>query len=562
MGGGGLRRGQDVPQRHQLPAAVGHLHADGRLAGDGGQDADVGGGHGVGDVLGEGGHPGHLHPRPQLQLVAGHRRADGAADQPGLHPVGGQRLHQGRPGGVDLALVDGLRLQPLEEVGRREPPLPHRRSQLHLELAAGARPGGLLGQGHRVRRSVLHHRPGFGDRHREGDLGDRAHRRVGPRLGWRDHLHTGPGHRPAERVGGVIVGGPRRPALGPAPGRLERPPAGGAHPPGGRPEGHPGQHHQGHHRHRHQDGGRPQPPQTGAERIARQGTQPATGGGQRGRARPDLRRATGQGGQAGHRQEDQDAAQHRPDRLAPGLGRGVPRVAAAGDEQHPGDDGHRGDQEASPAQHVTGGHPGGVADRPQGRPVDGQGGEHPDGEQEDAPQVGGVARHHRAGGGQRSPARRAAAARLRPGAATRALARRGGGAGARPSRGAGLRLRPGGPGPARRSLGGGGHSGTRVLPAPARHGDTPGWNHPCSRAHSTRRGAVGSPEAAAAGQTVTMTGTIMGRCLVLLPTSRPRALRATRLSVSWSWLPLARAFSNAVRTSWRAWSSRASVSSS
>ena len=54
----GLRRGQDVAQGHQLPAAVGHLHPDGRLARDGSQDPDVGRGHGVGDVLRQATSPG------------------------------------------------------------------------------------------------------------------------------------------------------------------------------------------------------------------------------------------------------------------------------------------------------------------------------------------------------------------------------------------------------------------------------------------------------------------------------------------------------------------------
>ena len=94
------------PERHQLAAAVRDLDADGRLARDGGQDPHVGRGHGVGDVLRQRRHPGHLHPGPELQLVAGDRRADRAAHQPGVDPVGRQGADQGGAGRVHLGLVD------------------------------------------------------------------------------------------------------------------------------------------------------------------------------------------------------------------------------------------------------------------------------------------------------------------------------------------------------------------------------------------------------------------------------------------------------------------------
>ena len=96
---------EDVAQGHQLARPVGHLDADGRLARDGGQDAHVGRGHGVGDVLGQAGDPGHLDPGAELELVAGDGRADPAADQAGLDAVGGQRAHQVLAGRVELALV-------------------------------------------------------------------------------------------------------------------------------------------------------------------------------------------------------------------------------------------------------------------------------------------------------------------------------------------------------------------------------------------------------------------------------------------------------------------------
>ena len=87
----GLLGVEDVAQRDQLAGAVGHLDADGRLARDGGEDAHVGRRHGVGDVLGQAGHPGHLDPGAELELEAGDRRPD-----PGARRGGSRR--RGRPG--------------------------------------------------------------------------------------------------------------------------------------------------------------------------------------------------------------------------------------------------------------------------------------------------------------------------------------------------------------------------------------------------------------------------------------------------------------------------------
>ena len=145
-----LGGGQDVTQGHQLTASVGHLHADGRLARNGRQDPDVGRCHGIGDVLGQRRDPGHLDPGPELELVAGHRRTDGPAHQSGIDPMGGQGSHQRRTGRVDLALVDGLGLGSLQYRLGRKAPIPHRGSELHLQL------GGLtvLGRRRRQRRKV------------------------------------------------------------------------------------------------------------------------------------------------------------------------------------------------------------------------------------------------------------------------------------------------------------------------------------------------------------------------------------------------------------------------
>ncbi len=77
-------------------------------------------------------------------------------------------------------------------------------------------------------------------------------------------------------------------------------------------------------------------------------------------------------------------------------------------------------------------------------------------------------------------------------------------------------------------------------------------------------GCLGKGDAAARGrrlrrQTVTMTGTIIGRWRVRSPTSRPMVRRATRLSVSWSLLPELSASSRALVNWARASSSTLSV---
>ena len=72
-------------------AGVRDLDADGLPARDGGQDADVGRGHGVGDVLVEARDPGHLHAGAELELVAGDR-----SGRRSCRPAGSRR--RGWPG--------------------------------------------------------------------------------------------------------------------------------------------------------------------------------------------------------------------------------------------------------------------------------------------------------------------------------------------------------------------------------------------------------------------------------------------------------------------------------
>src|SRR5579875_15266 len=105
-GGAGLAAGEDVSEGDQLALLVGHLDPDRRAAGDGGEDPHVGGSHRIGDVPLEVGDLGDLDPRAELQLVAGHGRPDRHADEPRLHAVGGERLLQRAPHGLDVAAVD------------------------------------------------------------------------------------------------------------------------------------------------------------------------------------------------------------------------------------------------------------------------------------------------------------------------------------------------------------------------------------------------------------------------------------------------------------------------
>ena len=72
----------------------GHLDPDRLLAGDRRQDADVGRGQRVGEVVGELGHLLHLGAGRQAQLVAGDVRAADDADDLRLDPEVAERLDQ------------------------------------------------------------------------------------------------------------------------------------------------------------------------------------------------------------------------------------------------------------------------------------------------------------------------------------------------------------------------------------------------------------------------------------------------------------------------------------
>ena len=78
-------RAEDVAEADDLFVGVGDLHADRALAWDHGEDADIGGFNGIGDVLRESGDPLHLDAGVKLDLVPGDCRAAGEADNRGLH---------------------------------------------------------------------------------------------------------------------------------------------------------------------------------------------------------------------------------------------------------------------------------------------------------------------------------------------------------------------------------------------------------------------------------------------------------------------------------------------
>ena len=131
-----LSRAEDVTERHQVAMSVGHLDADRRAAGDRSEDPHVGRRHRVGDVLVQARDAGDLDARRELELVAGHGRADGHADEPCLDPVGGERPLEHAAGLFDQPFVDLLRRAAQQQVQRGELPsaLLRGRAERDLEL--------------------------------------------------------------------------------------------------------------------------------------------------------------------------------------------------------------------------------------------------------------------------------------------------------------------------------------------------------------------------------------------------------------------------------------------
>ncbi len=129
-----LERLQHAAERDELPVPVRHLDADRRAARDRGEDAHVGRRHGIGDVLRERGHAGHLHAGAELQLETGDRRPDREADEVGLDAVGAEGALEDAAPLLDRLAVQVLFLALLQELEGRQLPGTGRRPDRQAEL--------------------------------------------------------------------------------------------------------------------------------------------------------------------------------------------------------------------------------------------------------------------------------------------------------------------------------------------------------------------------------------------------------------------------------------------
>jgi hypothetical protein len=114
--------GKDVAERHERPALVRHLDADGAAPGNGRKQADVVARHRVRDLLGETRHLVDLDARRELELVPGDGGADGSADEAGVDTELTQRRFEHFAAGRDHAGVGLARLAALEQRQRRQLP--------------------------------------------------------------------------------------------------------------------------------------------------------------------------------------------------------------------------------------------------------------------------------------------------------------------------------------------------------------------------------------------------------------------------------------------------------
>jgi hypothetical protein len=119
--------GVDVPERDDVGGRVRHLDADGLLAGDRRQDADLRRRERIGEVVLERRHLRDLRPRRELELVAGHTRTGDLAHDGSLDPEVCERLHEqlGDPA-VGARLLRPLRATQDGAVGQRVLALRHR----------------------------------------------------------------------------------------------------------------------------------------------------------------------------------------------------------------------------------------------------------------------------------------------------------------------------------------------------------------------------------------------------------------------------------------------------
>ena len=116
----GLVGAQHVAKHHGFAVGVRNFDADGRLAFDHGQDAHIGAGHRIGDVLLQVGDLLDFDARPELHLVHGHGRTSQEADDLGIHAELLEGAGQGANHTVILRRVHGMRHAFLEhaEVGK------------------------------------------------------------------------------------------------------------------------------------------------------------------------------------------------------------------------------------------------------------------------------------------------------------------------------------------------------------------------------------------------------------------------------------------------------------
>ena len=112
---------EDVAERDDVRGEVRHLDADRLLAGDRREDADLGGRERVGEVVLERRDLADLRAGRELELVAGHARADDLADERRVDPEVGQRLQKRRRRALGrLAGLALVRARAPEDARRRE----------------------------------------------------------------------------------------------------------------------------------------------------------------------------------------------------------------------------------------------------------------------------------------------------------------------------------------------------------------------------------------------------------------------------------------------------------
>ena len=116
----GRERALDVAERHEVRRRVRNLDADGLLAGDRGEDADVGRGECVGEVVLEGRDLADLGAGGELDLVARDARTRHGADHAALHTKALERLDERLAHAVERALLHlgGLRAAEHARVGQ------------------------------------------------------------------------------------------------------------------------------------------------------------------------------------------------------------------------------------------------------------------------------------------------------------------------------------------------------------------------------------------------------------------------------------------------------------